>query len=125
MTGLKLDEEHRYRFWTDVFTGTPIHVEGKDHYKKLMAQGGFVPFEKAQEIAYEAKRKHGRKDYKPDPALIHFLRNIQATADRHGNVQLGSRAIAKMKEFGVNFDAYMPNYLKDQRLEDVMEGGLA
>lgn len=124
MPNLKLDEEHKYRFATDVFGtdkfGRPIKIEGKEHYKFLMAQGDYVPFERAQELAEEYHRKRGGDGYKPSDELVLFLRHIKATADSRGNVQLGSRALAKMKEFGVSFDSVLPPHLKDKPLEGGM-----
>ncbi len=112
MVNIRLDEEHKYNFTTDVF-GPQMKVEGREHYKKLMARGGFVPFEQAQKIAYESK-KNDRKEYKASPELNVFLSSIKQTADKEGNVRLGGRAIQRMKDFGVSFNQYLPNYLKDK-----------
>lgn len=113
--------EHEYTFTTDVFGtdryGRPIKVQGKEHYKRLMAKGGFVPIEEAQAIAAESKKRNQSPGYKPSPELLSFLRQMKQSADSKGNVRLSGRAIKKMKEFGVSFDSCLPDHLKDNPLE--------
>ena len=116
MPNLILDEEHKYNFETDVF-GNFVKVRGREHYKKLMAQGGYVPFEKAQEIAHEARKKTAPKLHTHDPELVSFLRHLKMTSTKDGKVMLGGKAIQKMKEFGVNFDALLPSHLKEHPLK--------
>ena len=116
-------EEHEYTFWTDVFgtdkNGRPIKVQGKEHYKRLMAQSGSVPLEQAQALAYEAN-KNQRGDYKPSPELEQLLREVRATADKNGNVRLGSRVLDRMEELGINTGREVPEYLK----EAAFKGGI-
>jgi len=114
MTYLKLDEEHTYHHYNRALG---CRVYGKDHYKKLMAEGGFIPYEQAQKIAAEARSRNSPKEYKTDPELLKFLNQIKLTADSKGNVKLGSRAIQRMKEFGVNFNQQLPDHLKNVPLE--------
>lgn len=117
MTNLSLKEDHKYSFKTDIF-GKPIKVEGKKHYEKLMAQGGYVPFEVAQEIAKEAQKD--RKEYKASPLLINFLRHLYSKKTKDGKISLGGKEIEVMKRLGVRFDDYLPDYLKKNK---DLEGG--
>lgn len=118
-------EDHEYTFWTDIFgtdhRGRPIKVQGKEHYKRLMAQSGSVPLEEAQKIAYEANNKNKGEGYKPDPELEKFLREVRATADKDGNIRLGSKALERMEELGIPTNRQVPDFLKNAPLR----GGLA
>jgi hypothetical protein len=112
-------EDHEYTFWTDIFgtdsLGRPIKVEGKRHYEHLMACSGSVPLEEAQAIAYDANAKKGG-DYKPSPELQQLLREVSATADADGNIQLGSRALERMEELGCGLPREVPDFLKNAEI---------
>lgn len=114
-------EEHEYTFWTDIFgtdaKGQPIKVEGKDHYKRLMAASGSVPLEEAQAIAYEANKGYQNQDYKTSPELEELLREVRSTADKNGNVRLGGRVLDRMEELGISTGREVPEYLKEAALE--------
>ena len=114
-------EDHEYTFWTDVFgtdhKGRPIKVQGKEHYKLLMARGGLVPFEEAQQMASNANTKSKSEGYKPTPELEAFMREVKQCADKKGNVKLSGRMVEKMKSFGVSFDSCLPDYLKNAPIE--------
>lgn len=117
-------EEHEYTFWTDAFgtdnKGNPIKVQGKEHYKLLMARGGFVPFEEAQKLAEQANNKNKGEGFKVSPELQEFMREIKQCCKADGTIKLSGRMVAKMKELGVNFDSCLPEYLRDGK----MEGGV-
>lgn len=102
-------EEHSYNFWTDVFgldsKGRPIKVQGKEHYKKLMRMGGYVPYEEACDIAAENQPK--RKKYKASDKLISFLKHMyHKPKTKNGEIQLSGKEIEAMKDLGVDFSAH-------------------
>lgn len=110
-------EEHEYTFWTDVFgldhRGQPIKVEGKEHYKRLMASSGNVPFEEAQKIAYSSRNTNDEDGYKTDPELEQLLREVRATSDKDGNVRLGSKVLDQMEKMGIGLGREVPEYLRN------------
>jgi hypothetical protein len=112
MPNIHTKEDHTYNHYNRALG---CKVESKEHYHKLMAQGGFVPLEMAEKIAEESRRD--KKPYLPSEELQGFLSSLKNTADSKGNVCLGGRAIAKMKEFGVDFSRY-EHFTKNQK-----EGG--
>lgn len=54
---------------------------------------------------YDSSVTRKREAYKPSRELHEMANAIAARADKHGNVQLGSVMIEKMKKNGVTFDA--------------------
>ena len=99
-------EDHQYRHYNRALG---CFVEGKEHFKYLMRSGNYLPYDKAEEILSSTKRP--RKEYKISKEAEEFLRGIKMTADSKGRVKLGSRAIDRMKELGVDFT----------RMEEVMD----
>ena len=90
-------EDHQYRHYNHALG---CFVEGKEHFKWLMKKGGYVPFSAAEELIKEPQSK----GYSLSKEARDFINHIKLSADSKGNLVLGSRAIEKMKELGVNFD---------------------
>lgn len=94
-------EDYKYRHYNRALGR---FVEGKEHFKYLLALGDYIPFDKAQEII----KKESRKEYKLSKEAEKFIKELKGMADKKGNIRLGGRAIEKMKELGVNFDRFIP-----------------
>lgn len=94
-------ENHQYKHFSRAFD---CWVEGKEHYIYLLRKTGSVPYEVGCRLVEEAD-KNRRKDYKISSKALSFIRYVQSlTKDSEGNIQLGGRAILRMKELGVNFN---------------------
>lgn len=103
-------EDYRFRGYNNALG---CFVEGKEHYKRLMKQKGLVPFEEAERLAEEFDRKQGSpKDLEFSPKASHIIKSLKLTADRHGNIRLGDRAIEALREIGAigNVSEHTPEY---------------
>lgn len=90
-------EDHQYRHYNSALG---CFVEGKEHFRKLMSQGKFIPYEKACRIA-EEHDCHKRKDYKISENALSIIQSVKLTKDKNGNIKLGGRAIKALEEMGV------------------------
>lgn len=93
------------------------YITSKKHYESEMAKGGYIPFDKAQEIAEKAKEKN-RKPYILSNKAKAVIEAAKTSADRKGRLHCGDRLIEGMKEVGVNF--YSNNIPKHYKID---EGG--
>lgn len=103
-------EDYRFRGYNKALG---CFVEGKEHYKRILKQKGLVPFEEADRLAEEFDRTHHRpKELELSPKAQDIIRSIKITADRHGNIHLGDRAINALREIGAigNDSEYEPGY---------------
>lgn len=91
-------EDHQYRGYNRALG---CFVESKEHFLKLMEHGKMVPLEIAYELADEYDRKHPRKEYSLSPKAREIINAIKLTADKKGNIQLGSVAIRALREVGL------------------------
>jgi hypothetical protein len=91
-------EDHQYRGYNRALG---CFVENKEHFLKLMEQGKMVPLDIACELADEYDRKHPRKEYSLSPKAREIINAIKLTADKKGNIRLGSVAIRALREIGL------------------------
>lgn len=91
-------EDHQYRHFN---RSLGVFVEGKEHYKYLLKKGGMVPFDVACELADEHDKKNPHKDYTLSPKAREIINSIRLTADKRGNIRLGSVAIRALREAGL------------------------
>lgn len=69
-----------------------------------MVKGGYIPFEKAEQIA-ESARARNRKDYKGvSEKTMKFLGVIKQQADSKGNIEISDGYVRGLKEHGVRID---------------------
>lgn len=79
------------------------YITSKRHYEQEMAKGGFVPFEKAEQMAENA-RSHMHKPYVLSEKTKKFLGEIKMLADRKGNIKPSDNFIKGLQEHGVKVD---------------------
>lgn len=80
----------------------------KHQYSEEMKRGGFVPFERGQELARQAC-ENNKKDYNYlSEKASEVIKSARSSTDRKGKVHMSDRLIDGMKEVGVRFDARRP-----------------
>ena len=90
------------------------YITSRAHYEKEMAKGNFIPFKESEKIVARARRDRD-KPYKPSKEALDIMKSARATADKKGNVKLGSRAVDGMKKLGVSFDSqWCPSVYKPE-----------
>ena len=78
------------------------YITSKKHYESEMAKGGFVSYEKGQQMAESARAKN-HKDYKGlSNKTMKFLNEVKQMADKKGNIKPSDRFIDGLKKHGVN-----------------------
>ena len=72
-----------------------------------------LPFDACQELAEEWDRKHPDKEFDElSPKARKIINSIRLTADKHGNIKLGDRAINALIEIGaISLTDHRPNDL--------------
>ena len=80
------------------------YITSKKHYEEEMAKGGFIPFEKAEQMAEIARGKN-KKEYKSlSEKNMKFIHRVKDMADRKGNIEISDRYVQGLKEHGVRVD---------------------
>jgi hypothetical protein len=83
-------------------------ITSKNQYNEEMKKGGYVPFEKGQELARQACDNR-KKDYDYlSTKASEVIKSARNSTDKKGKVHMSDRLIDGMKEVGVNFDARRP-----------------
>ena len=80
------------------------YITSKKHYEQEMVRGGYIPFEKAQQLAESAKQRETKKYDGLSEKTMRFLHQVKDMADKKGNIKAGSRFVEGLKEQGVKLD---------------------
>jgi len=76
------------------------YITSKAHYEKEMVKGGFVSFEKGEQLA--AKNKSERQGYDGlSSEKMKFLHQVKDMADRKGNIRISDRFVEGLKKHKV------------------------
>lgn len=84
-------------------------ITSRAHYEKEMIKGGFVSFEKAEQMAEQARAKQQKKYDGLSPEKMRFLHQVKNMADRKGNIKISDRFVKGLQENKVlpkNLDYY-------------------
>jgi len=105
-------EDHEFNHYNQALG---MRIYGKEHYKKELLRRRMLPFDAAQEMAEEWDKKNAPKKYDEiSPKALSIINSMKLTADRNGNITLGSRAIKALKEIGaMNNSEYAPRGLSE------------
>ena len=91
-------EDHEFKHY-NVSMG--IMIYGKEHYKMEMKKRRMVPYDEAERLAEKWDKEHPRKEYDTlSPDAMNIIKSLKLTADKNGNIVLGSRAIKAMQDIG-------------------------
>lgn len=91
-------EEHTFHHFN---SSMGIQIYGKAHYYHEMKKRRMVPYEETERLAEEWDKKHPHKEYDTiSPKSMDIIKSLKMTADKHGNIKLGDRAIKAMVEIG-------------------------
>ncbi len=84
-------EEHSFVHYN---SSLGMQIYGKEHYKSEMKKRRLVPYEETERLAEQYDKAHPHKDYgEISPKSMDIIRSLKMTADKHGNIKLGDRAI--------------------------------
>lgn len=86
-----------------------MQIKSKDHYDRVCKEGGWVSYEKAEEMAAQGK-KDKIKDYKVSDESLAIINSARQRADKKGNVKLADSAVdalIKRKAIGRKIPDYM------------------
>ena len=116
-------EDHKYRHYN---RSLECFVEEKEHFRQLMSTGKYIPYELAQQYAENYDKSHPNKPMKLSDNARNIINAIKLTADRHGNIKLGGRAIKALKEMGAIPSQSVQDQLNDIIKEDnAVKGGFS
>jgi hypothetical protein len=92
-------------------------ITSKNHYEQEMAKGGYVPYEKAEQMA-EIARENSKKKYDGLSAkTMKFFGEVKQMADRKGNIKVSQRYIQGLKDHGVRVDCQYDKLPKSYRVD--------
>lgn len=76
------------------------YITSKAQYEREMVKGGFVSFEKGEQMA--AKNRTERQKYDGlSPDKMKFLHQVKDMADKKGNIKISDRFVEGLKEHKV------------------------
>ncbi len=91
-------ESHNFRHYNNAM-GCMIY--NKEHYKSEMKKRRMVPYEETERLAEEWDKKNPRKEYgEINPKAMDIIKSLKHSADSHGNIKMGDRAINAMIGIG-------------------------
>jgi hypothetical protein len=105
-------EDHQYKH---INRSLGMRVESKEHFRKLLEEGGYVSYEDNVKQV-ESKKDGSKKDYKEvRPETMQFIQDVKATADSKGRITPTDKLIEGMEKVGVNFyNQNCPSHYKDK-----------
>jgi hypothetical protein len=80
------------------------YINSRKEYEREMAKGGFVPFDKAEQMAEQARERNCKKYDGLSEKTMKFMHQVKDTADKKGNIRISDRYIKGLKEHGVKVD---------------------
>lgn len=91
-------EDHQFIGYNDALH---CHIYSKEHYKHEMKRRRMLPSDLCQDLADEWDYQNKDKEYDElSPKARSIIESIRLTADKHGNIKLGDRAINALVEIG-------------------------
>jgi hypothetical protein len=94
-------EDHNYKGFNRALG---CEDKSKEHFVRLMEQGGFVPFEKGEKLA-EEQRNRTKKEYKGvSEKTRRVISQLRSTADSNGKLSSREGTLRAMKDCGVNIE---------------------
>lgn len=91
-------EDHEFHHFN---SSMGIWIYSKEHYKREMKQRRMVPYDEAERLAEKYDKEHPHKDYGDlSEGAMDVIRSLKMSADSHGNIKLGGRAIEALQEIG-------------------------
>jgi len=89
------------------------HISSRKQYENEMVKGGYVPFEKAEQMAETARARNTKKYDGLSEGTMKFLHQVKDMADKKGNIKISDRFVKGLEENGLRFDHKFPtNYKK-------------
>lgn len=90
-------EDHEYKHFNSALG---IEIEGKEHFRKIMEQGKYIPYDLACKYAEEHDRKKQNKTWNISKKALNIIKSVKLTKDKNGNIKLGGRALKALRELG-------------------------
>lgn len=100
--------EHINKSFGNWDTPNGKHVRNKDHYDRLMKEGGFISYEQSLEINKNSKLK----DYTLSKKGWDIIKSAKNSKDKKGKVNLSDRTIDAMIEMGAIKKQKVPSYMQ-------------
>jgi len=107
-------EDHNFRHFNN---SMGIFIYSKEHYKHEMKKRGMIPYDMAERMAekWDSDHPRGATD-KVSPKAMDVIRSLKMTADKNGNLSMGSRTIKALKEIGAirGVSEHAPTHLQTE-----------
>lgn len=84
------------------------HISSKRQYDNEMAKGGYVPYEKGQQLAEQARARNHKNYDGLSEKTMRFLHEVKGMADKKGNIKVSDRFVEGLKEHGVKIGREVP-----------------
>lgn len=86
------------------------YISSRAHYEKELAKQGFVSFEKAESIKTDSHKPYQGISAK----AMEVCKAAKDTADKKGNLRIGTKLQKGMESVGVSFDmSRLPKHYQD------------
>lgn len=91
-------------------------IGSRKEYEKAMVEGGYIPFEKAEQLAEQARARNTKKYDGLSEKTMKFLHGVKDMADKKGNIPITDKFVKGLRENGVkvdiNYDKLPKHYQK-------------
>ncbi len=99
--------EHLNKAFGNWDTPQGVYVKNKDHYDRLMKEGGYTSYDesRSQDKGFKGK------PYVTSQKALDIIKAAKNSKDKKGRVNLSDRTIDAMREIGA-IDKKIPDYMK-------------
>ena len=89
--------DYKLKGWNDALQ---CEIYNKAHFKAVMKQKGLVPIDEAERLCAQWDKENKPKEYEMSQTSLDIIASLRHSADKHGNLKLGDRAINAMRSIG-------------------------
>lgn len=91
-------------------------IGSRKEYEKEMVKGGYLPFDKAEQMAEQARARNHKPYDGLSEKTMRFLYQAKGRADKKGNIKIDEGFVQGLKDSGVrvnnDYDKLPKNYRK-------------
>ena len=90
-------EDHEFRHYN---RSLGMYIYSKEHLKKEMRSRRMLPYDTCCGLAEQWEKYNQRQEYQISDGALDIIKSLKLTADKDGNIKLGSRAVEALIEMG-------------------------
>ena len=113
-------EDHQYKGYNNALG---CYVKGKEHFKKLLQDGNYVPFELGEKMAQEQRRNTIKPYDDVAEKTKKAIYGLKETATKDGKLKYPEQTKKACESVGVKFDPFYDKLPDHYKNVPINEGG--